>query len=163
MNQSDIGPLVIVISREEVERQDLSGPLSVLKSLLKSRESIRGNMTNVDIAFSGYDSTSRELFEISQVRDYVQSLDAQFCYWLYFLSRSFMGLQCLALCFLPPHLTEEARQRIHMQKLTELIERRWGPAMYKLCSAAGHSEAEADELMASAAVYFTSGRTQPNP
>ena len=59
MNQSDIGPLVIVISREEVERQDLSGPLSVLKSLLKSRESIRGNMTNVDIAFSGHDSTSR--------------------------------------------------------------------------------------------------------
>lgn len=163
MNQRDIGPLVIVISREEVERQDLSGPLSVLKSLIKSRESIRGNMTNVDIGFSGYDSTSRELFEISQVRDYVQSLDAQFCFWLYFLSRSFLGLQCLALCFLPPYLTEEARQRIHMERLTELIEGRWGPAMYHLCSAAGHSEAEADELMASAAVYFTSGRTQPKP
>lgn len=162
MNQKNLVPLVIVISREEVERQDLSGPLSVLKSLITSRESVRRNMTNVDIAFSGYDSTRSELFEISQVRNYVQALDAQFCYWLYFLSRSFLGLQCLAYCFLPPFLTEEARQRIHMERLTELIEERWGPAMYQLCSAAGHTEAEADELMESAAIYFTSGRTLPN-
>ena len=160
MNRSDIGTLIIVISRDEVERQDISAPLSTLKSLLVNRDSIRANQLNVAVSFHGYDDSREELFEIPEVRNYVYALDAQFPFWLYFLSRYFTGLQCLACCHLLPYLTPEAQQQSHPKKLAELIENRWGPALLKICSAAGHSEAEADALLESAMGYFTSGPTK---
>jgi hypothetical protein len=160
MNFGDFGPIMIVISRDEILRKDISGPLGALKSLLSSRETIRANQTNIDISFSGYENTREELFEIPEVRDYVHLLDSQFPFWLYFLSRQFLGLQCLAYCYLLPHLTPEARAKSHPQKLVELIEHRWGPALIHICSAAGHSETESDALLESAMEYFVSGRSK---
>jgi hypothetical protein len=160
MIRSDFGPLLIVISRDEVLRKDISGPITTLKHLIASRENIRANMLNVDISFSGYENTREELFEIPEVRNYVYALDGEFPFWLYFLSRHFMGLQCLAYCHLLPYLTEEARCETHPKQLADLIERRWGPALDKICSAAGHSESEADGLLGSALEYFKSG---PSP
>jgi hypothetical protein len=157
MNSSDYGPLFIVISRDEVMRQDITGPLTTLKHLISNRENIRANMLNVDVSFSGYENTREELFEIPEVRNYVYALDAQFPFWLYFLSRHFMGLQCLAYCHLLPYLTPEAKTKSHPQKLVELVEERWGPALFQVCSVAGHTEAEADSLLESAMEYFASG------
>ena len=157
MNRSHFGHLLIVISRDEVLRQDISGPLKTLKHLIANRENIRANMLNVDVSFSGYENTKEELFDIPEVRSYVHALDKEFPYWLYFLSRHFMGLQCLAYCYLDAYLIEEVRREDHPKKLANLIERRWGPALFQLCSATGHTEAEADALLESAMIYFTSG------
>lgn len=159
MNRNTFGPLLIVISRDEVLSQDLSGPLATLQKLIANRESIRVNMVNVDLSFSGYDNTREELFEIPEVRRYVHALDAQFPFWLYFLSRHFMGLQCLAYCYLDAYLTEDARREAHPKQLVNLIQRRWGPALNQISSAAGHTESEADALLDSALVYFKSGPT----
>lgn len=160
MKRDAFGPLLIVISRDEVNRQDTSGPLKVLSTLLADRETIRANQTNVDVSFSGYEHTREELFEIVDVRNYVHVLDAQFPYWLYFLSRYFLGLQCITYCHLSPFLTPEAQAKSHPRELAEMIEKRWGPALYHLCSGVGHTEAEADALFESAIEYFMSGRTK---
>jgi len=160
MNQTDFGPLLIVVSRDEVLRKDISGPLMTLKHLISSRENIRANMLNVDISFDGYENTREELFEIPEVRRYVHALDVDFPYWLYFLSRHFMGLQCLAYCYLDAYLIEEVRREDHPKQLANLIERRWGPALNQICSAAGHTESEADSLLESALSYFKSGPTK---
>ena len=160
MNQTGFGPLLIVVSRDEVLRKDISGPFMTLKHLISSRENIRANILNVDISFSGYDNTREELFEIPEVRSYVHALDVEFPYWLYFLSRHFMGLQCLAYCYLDAYLIEEVRREDHPKQLANLIERRWGPALNQICSAAGHTEAEADSLLESALSYFMSGPTK---
>jgi len=163
MNLGDFGPIVIVISREEVERRDITAPLEAFKALLVDRETIRANQMNVDVSFSGYEHTREELFEIPEVRNYVYALDAKFPFWLYFLSRYFTGLQCVAYCHLLPFLTPEARAKHHLQKLTELVELRWGPALFELCSTVGHTEPEADALLASAMNYFLSGPTKLTP
>lgn len=162
MSQNSFSPLLILISRDEVIREDISGPLSILEHLISSREIIRANMLNVDVSFSGYGNTREELFEIPEVRNYVYKLDGEFPFWLYFLSRSFTGLQSLAHCYLLPYLTEEARIETHPKQLADLIERRWGPALDRICSAAGHSELEANELLDSALKYFTSGPIPPD-
>ena len=64
----------------------------------------------LDVAFHGYDHDVRELFEIPEIRDYVELLDSQFPYWLFFLTKSGFGLECITLCKMPPDLTEEARR-----------------------------------------------------
>lgn len=160
MNRTAFGPLLIVISRDEVMRQDITCPLTTLKHLIANRENIRANMLNVDVSFSGYENTREELFEIPEVRNYVYALDAQFPFWLYFLSRHFLGLQCLAYCHLLPYLTPEARAKSHPQKLAELVENRWAPALFQICSATGHTEGEADALLESAMEYFASGPSE---
>jgi hypothetical protein len=160
MKRSDFGPILIVISRDEVNRQDTSGPLKTLSALLSDRETIRANQMNVDISFSGYEDTTGELFEITNVRNYVHALDAKFPYWLYFCSRYLTGLQNIAYCHLLPFLTPAAQAKRHPQQLGELVEKRWGPALYHLCSGVGHTEAEANELLESAMNYFMNGRTR---
>ena len=161
MNLDDFGTLMVVVSRQEVESGDTSGPLSTLKHLISSQQMVREFRTRVDIAFDGYNDTSHELFEMPEVRNYVYALDEQFPYWLYFLSRNYAGLQCLTLCHLLPYLTPEAQAERHPRQLADLIERRWGPALNHICAAAGFPDSEADALLESALIYFKSGPIRP--
>ncbi|MGE3109703.1 MAG: hypothetical protein AB7N65_11205 [Vicinamibacterales bacterium] len=163
MSPSDFDFLTVVISRNEVESGDTSGPIATLKGLLQSPGRIQAFQTRVNVAFFGYDDSPEELFEIPAVRNYVSELDAAFPYWLYFMARKFTGLQCLALCMLPPFLTEEARTEIHRQRLADLMDRRWVPALRHLCSATGESDAEAGALVESALRYFMDGPTPLPP
>ena len=99
----------------------------------------------------------KELFEIPEVREFVYALDEQFPYWLFFLDKSALGLQCLAHCFLPPFLTAEARQRIHREQLAELLSKRWFPAMNQVCEWVGFSEAQIETLTNRSVDYLFNG------
>ena len=150
--------LAIVIARDEVEASDTAFTLEIFGRLLSTPETIRNFCLRVDVAFDGYSNVRDELFEMPAVRQYVSELDSKFPYWLYFLSRRHNGLGCIARCFLLPYLTEKAQAERHPKQLAELIENRWGPALNHICSACGHSQAEADELLSSAMNYFKYGR-----
>jgi hypothetical protein len=161
MSLDDFGILMVVVSRHEVDSGDTSRPLSTLKHLISSQQMIQEFRTRVDIAFDGYNETRQELFEMPEVRNYVYALDEQFPYWLYFLSRHYTGLQCITLCSLPPYLTDAARLEVHPQRIGDLIERRWGPALNQICAAAGLPNSEADALLESALTYYKCGPIRP--
>jgi len=80
-----LDPLVVVVSRAEVEAMDTSAALTVLKRLLESPTTARAFVERVDIAFHGYDQTNQELFEIPEVRNFVCELDQQFPFLALFL------------------------------------------------------------------------------
>src|SRR5687767_13173075 len=107
-----IDPLVIVVDRADVEACDIQPTLRILSRLLVDAATVRQYRERVDIAFHGYDAVPHELFELVEVRRFVAALDDAFPYWLYFLSRECPGLQAIALCFLPPYLTEAAQRQI---------------------------------------------------
>lgn len=151
-------PLVIVISRPEVEARDTGPALGVLKKLTGSPGTARRFFERVDIAFHGYDQTQEELFEIPDVRDFVYELDQAFPFWLFFLSKHHLGLQCLLFCFLPPFLTEEARATIFPERINSLLTQRWFPAMNQICEYVGFSEAEIERLSDRAVRYIIQGR-----
>ncbi len=52
-------PLAIIISREEVEAQDIAPALSTLQYLVSSPEKAKSYQEKVDIAFHGYDDDAR--------------------------------------------------------------------------------------------------------
>jgi hypothetical protein len=79
-----IDPVVVLVSRAEVEANDISSPLNALRTLTQSVATAREFCERVDIAFHGYDQDSRELFEIPEVRNFVHRLDEQFPFWLFF-------------------------------------------------------------------------------
>ena len=148
---------IIVVSRSAVEARDPSPVLDALRALIASPDAARQYCESVDIAFDGYDGVRDELFEIPEVREFVYALDEQFPYWLFFMDKSALGLQCVAHCFLPPFLTAEARQRIHREQLTELLSKRWFPAMNQVCEWVGFSEAQIETLTNRSVDYLFNG------
>lgn len=153
-----LDPLVIVISRAEVDAMDTSAALTVLKRLLESPDTARAFLERVDIAFHGYDHINEELFEIPEVRNFVWELDQQFPFWLFFLSKRHLGLQCLLLCFLPPFLTEAGRAKQFPERINQLLTKRWGPAMGQMCEYVGFSKSQFNRLAERAMAYINNGR-----
>ena len=151
-------PFVIIVSKEEILNGETSEIINIFESMLSSKDNVRKLKENVDIAFSGYDEDTRELFEIDQVRDFVFKLDEKFPYWLYFLSKRHLGLQCILFCMLPPYLTEEGKAKIFPQKIEALLINRWFPAMNHICENVGMGEDDIEELTKSSLDYITNGR-----
>ena len=156
--RSAFSPLCVIVSREEVQQRDIEPALSTLRRLTESPETAALYMEQVDIAFHGYDHDPSELFEIMEVRDYVHKLDDQFPFWLFFLSKHHLGLQCLMFCFLLPYLTDEAKAELHPRQLEELLVDRWGTALSYIAEYAGLSEEQESELVQRSLRYFTEGR-----
>jgi hypothetical protein len=150
-------PLVVLVSRAEVEAGDVSPAVGVLQQLTQSPETAREFFERVDIAFHGYDHDSRELFEIPEVRNFAHHLDEKFPFWLFFLSKRHLGLQCLLFCFLPPFLTEEARVQIFPERIDQLLSRPWFPAMNQVCKYAGFTERQIEQLTDRVIHYITNG------
>lgn len=149
--------LMVVISEEEVKTQDCSKAVAALKSLLETPEKAKMFKEQVDLGFSGYDEDSREMFEIQEVRDFIYKLDAEFPFWLFFLTKFGTGLQCIFLCLMPPYLAEEAKTRIFPERLEGLLTNRWLPAMNYIGNYVGMPDWENERLTERAVSYLTEG------
>mgnify|MGYP003587368955 CR=1 FL=1 len=156
-NQYFDDTLTIIVSREEIETQDIEPALSFLHRFIESPQIARSYMEKINIAFDGYNQTKIELFEMQEVRNYIYKLDDKFPFWFYFLSKYYSGLQCIMLCFLPPYLTEEARAEIHTARLGDLLLKRWIPAMNHVSEYAGLTENEIEELTNRMEAYIAGG------
>jgi hypothetical protein len=152
-------PVFFIISRRDIERADLRETLVGLKHLTSSVEVAKAYCERVDIAFHGYDDDPRELWEIPEVREFVYKLDTHFPYWLFFLDKKLLGLRCLAWCFLPPFLKEEAQREIYPKRLAELLERRWFPALNAIAGWVGMSDDEIVAITDRSVEYLLRGPT----
>jgi hypothetical protein len=158
LDKMSIRPLIIIVSREEVESSDIASVFGSLSNCLSSKKYARYFKENIDIAFHGYDDDNRELFEIDAVRDYVRRLDEVFPYWLYFMSKAHLGLQCVLLCLLPPFLTDEGKLKHFPIYINNVLQRRWFPAMNQMVQFAGYPESEIDILTEKSMMYIFKGR-----
>nr|WP_315484131.1 hypothetical protein [uncultured Undibacterium sp.] len=149
--------LTIIISHEDILDLNIAPTLDELNGLIESPSEAREWFENVDIVIDGYNETTEELFEIMDVRNFIQKLDEAFPFWLFFLSKRHLGLQCISLCFLPPYLTDAAKLNIFPVRLDELLSNRWFPAMNQICSWTEMSEGEVESLIKRSVSYLLDG------
>jgi hypothetical protein len=150
-------PVLIVVSREEVEARETSSTMRDLRPCLVSTERMLSFFERIDLMFHGYDDDTRELCQIDAVREYVSLLDSEFPYWLFFLTKEGLGLQCITYCLMPPYLSEKGRRTVLPRKLDELLSNRWFPAMNQICLAVGFSEQQIEDLTNRTIDYFVNG------
>jgi hypothetical protein len=89
------------VSRAEIEARDIIPAILELGPLL-APENVTRFKRKLTLWVDGYDDDPRELFEIDEVRRWVQLLDVAFPFWFYFLSlepRS--SLRWIPLCLCP--------------------------------------------------------------
>jgi hypothetical protein len=150
--------LMLVIPHREVEAGDVGPTLSVLTELVRSRRTARAFMERVALAFDGYNDTTQELFEIPQVREFVQSLDGRFPYWLYFLDKTTSSFDALWRCYMPPFLSPEAQKRELPARIGPMLENWWIPAMDTVCEFVEMTEPEYVALSERFALYLQGHR-----
>ena len=91
-------PVVLLISRREVEAADLASVLARLKVFLATREDAwryRGQMT---LVVDGYNNDPRELVEIPEVRTILHQFEAAWPYWAYFFNQVDDSIKLLLSC-----------------------------------------------------------------
>lgn len=146
--------LNIEISKNEVMSGNFSAPIEILNQLLSDQNVAKHFMERVDIFFSGYDGHRNELWEIQEVRTYIQNLDNLFPFWFFFLSKKGGGLYVIVKCHLLPFLKPEAENQYNVPKLQDYMQKRGFPAMNKVCGFVGMNELEIDKLTDRTLDYF---------
>ncbi len=160
--ESGIDHLTIVISKEEIQTQNIENVLNTLYQLISNETNLNYFRERVEILFDGYNNTGAELWEIPIIRDYVRKLDMEFPFWLYFLSKNGSGLYVIIRCFLLPYLKDEVEQEVNAKRLEQYLEARGFPAMNEACSMAKISMEENIEMTNRFITYMTSGKNRTN-
>ena len=91
-------PVVLLISRREVEAGDIASVLSRLKPFLATREEAwryRGQMT---LVVDGYNHDPRELVDIPEVRTLLRRLEASWPCWAFFFNQVDDSITLLLSC-----------------------------------------------------------------
>ena len=91
-------PVVLVISRRQVEAFDIASVMVNLKPFLATREDAwlyRGQMA---LVVDGYNDDPRELIDIPEVRALLQELYQQWPYWAFFFNQVDDSIKLLGSC-----------------------------------------------------------------
>lgn len=114
----------VSVSRDEVRTRNVSSVLGVLAPLLTSPLLARRSIESVTLSVEGYADRPQELWEIAEVRTFLQHLDAQFPYWFAFLDKRDPGLRAVVRSVLPVGFNDE--------QLSERLSGWWMPHLDRI-------------------------------
>jgi hypothetical protein len=77
----------VVARRSEVERGMIEPTLTALQCLSSDPETALRYKSNATLSFQGYDQDPRGLFEIEEVREFVEKLNAKWYSWFFFMTK----------------------------------------------------------------------------
>jgi hypothetical protein len=80
-------PVLLLISRREVEAADIDSVVSRLRVFSATREDALRYRSQMALVVTGYDEDPRELVDIAEVRAMLTRLTARWPYWAFFFNR----------------------------------------------------------------------------
>jgi len=89
----DDPPIVVAVSRTDVESNNVQPTLDSLRSLLQDPAQIPGNLGRLVLSFEGFGKNSGaiwwdEVWQVPQSRLFVEMLDQEFPFWFFFADLS---------------------------------------------------------------------------
>ena len=140
-----VQPIYFVLSRAQIEAEDITEPLSVLHQLATTRDKAVVARGRISLVVDGFDHDPRELFEITAVRRYIRSLDDRWPYWLFFLSQADDSIVVLESCLCDAIEVVPGVTSIDTRQL-ELNLARHFSALYQYCASIGLPESLSEEI-----------------
>lgn len=116
-------PVVLMISRRQVEAGDIVSVLTSLKPFLATREDAwlyRGQMS---LVVDGFNEDSRELVDIPEVRAFLRELDKQWPYWAFFYNQVDDSIKLLGSCVCGDNFPGGGAVEIDGNKLGDFLRR----------------------------------------
>ena len=93
-------PVVLLISRSEVEAGDIASVLFRLEVFVANREDAWRYRGQMALVVDGYNDDPRELVDIPEVRSLLQQLEAGWPYWAHFLNQVDDSIKLMLSCVL---------------------------------------------------------------
>ncbi len=119
-------PVVLMISRRQVESADIASVLIKLKPFLAAREDAwlyRGQMS---LVVDGYNEDAREIIDIPEVRAFLQLLNEQWPYWAFFFNQVDDSIKLLGCCVCGANFPGNGVIEIDGAKLVDFLHRGFG-------------------------------------
>ena len=91
-------PVVLIISRRQVEQHDVASVLNELKPLLATREDTRLYRGQMSLVVDGYNDDPRELVDVPEVRAFLRAFERQWPYWAFFFNQVDDSIKILGSC-----------------------------------------------------------------
>lgn len=116
-------PVILMISRRQVEEMDLASVMRNLKPFTATREDAwlyRGQMV---LSVDGYNEDPRELVDIPQVREFLGVLERQWPYWAFFFDQVDDSIKLLASCVCGCRFPGQGAVEIDPEKLGGFLRR----------------------------------------
>lgn len=116
-------PVLLMISRRQVEDVDLDSVLFNLKPFLATKEDAwlyRGQMV---LAVDGYNDDTRELVDIVEVRSFLREFELQWPYWAFFFNQVDDSIKLLCSCVCGTRFPGRGAVEIDANKVCDFINR----------------------------------------
>lgn len=138
-------PLILVLSRPQIEVSDTDEAMGLLHQLMSDPEVMLSCCGRVSLVIDGYNEDPRELFEIAEVRAFIQALDARWPYWYFFLSQADDSIKLLESCLCDSIEVVPGVNAIDTDQLTASLTRHFA-ALTRLCESINLPEHRAEEI-----------------
>ena len=119
-------PVILMISRRQVESADIASVLTKLKPFLAAREDAwlyRGQMS---LVVDGYNEDVREIIDIPEVRAFLQLLNEHWPYWAFFFNQVDDSIKLLGCCVCGANFPGNGVIEIDGAKLVDFLCRGFG-------------------------------------
>lgn len=138
-------PVILVLPRPQIEAGNIDEALALLQKLVSEPEVMLSCCGRVSLVIDGYNDDPRELFEIAEVRAFIQALDARWPYWYFFLSQADDSIKLLESCLCDSIEVVPGVNAIDTEQLTASLTRHFA-ALNKLCETINLPEHRAEEI-----------------
>lgn len=146
-------PVVLLITRRQVNDQDLASVLDGLRILTAAREDIWRYRGQMSLVVDGYKEDPRELIEIPEVRALIETLCEAWPFWGFFFNRLDESLKILAGCQCACSYPGNGTVEIDIGKLSVFIQKGFD-GMNELFDKHGFPEEELDAMSVELVEYF---------
>lgn len=116
-------PVILGIHRSQLESLDVTDSLQFLQSLVpvNGAQYVWSHRGAVELMISGYDEDDCELFEIEEVRRYIQVLDQQWPFWFFFFTPT--SIKLIGMCLSSAVSVSAGKAFIPPERLFAFMER----------------------------------------
>ena len=114
-------PVVLMLSRRQIEACDVASVVAELKPFLATREDTwlyRGQMS---LTVDGYNHDPRELVDIPEVRKFLQVFEREWPYWAFFFNQVDDSIKILGSCVCGASFPGAGAVEIEAAKLKQFL------------------------------------------
>jgi hypothetical protein len=98
MRKGITDPVVLLISRRQVEQNDMASVLASLKLFTASKEDAWLYRGQITLTVDGYNNDPREIVDIPEARAFLKSLSKTWKHWAFFLNQVDDSIKLLTAC-----------------------------------------------------------------
>ncbi len=138
-------PVILVLPRPQIEAGDIDEAIDLLQKLVSDPAAMLSCCGRVSLVIDGYNDDPRELFEIAEVRVFIQALDERWPYWYFFLSQADDSIKLLESCLCDSIEVVPGVNAIDTEQLTASLKRHF-TALNRLCETINLPEHRAEEI-----------------